>query len=110
MDRDISRLFARDGLAHPAYSVRKTAIFGRRDFWSDATYKDAAVCLSCTADECEGETKCFRRRLVETRAGLRLKTVQGDPARLPVGVLLDDLIYADEVCEDGRWTDDLPWE
>lgn len=99
MDRDINQLFARDGLAHPAYSVRKAAIFGRRDLWSDATYKDAAVCLSCTADECEGETKCFRRRQ------MWLKTVQEEPARLPEGVLLDDLIYADEVCEDGTWYD-----
>ena len=34
-----------------------------------------------------------------------LKTAQEEPARLPEGVLLDDLIYADEVCEDGAWYD-----
>lgn len=110
MDRDLELLFSRDGLIHPAYPSRETVIHGRRDLWTDAVYRDAAVCLSCTADECEGETKCFRRRLVETRAGLRLKTAQGEPARLPAGVLLDDLIYADEVCEDGGGWYDLPWE
>lgn len=42
---------------------------GRKDLWTDATYRDAHVCLTCTADECEGEADCFRRRkkLLEAR-------------------------------------------
>ncbi len=104
MEHDIEKLFSRDGLIHPAYPSREAAIKGRRDLWSVDTYKDAAVCLTCTADVCEGENKCFRQRQKW------LTAAHEEPAVLPKGVLLDDLIYADEVCEDGGGMDDLPWE
>jgi len=103
-NRDLDGLFSRDGLIHPAYPSREAAIKGRRDLWSVDTYRGVEVCLTCEADVCEGETKCFRRRMVYLAAAHR------EPAILPEGVLLDDLIYADEVCEDGGWMDDLPWE
>lgn len=103
-ERDIEKLFSRDGLIHPAYPSRETVIKGRRDILSADTYKDAAVCLTCTADVCEGETKCFRRRQKW------LTAVREDVPELPTRTLLDDLIYADELCEDGGWLDDLPDE
>lgn len=103
MERDIEKLFSRDGLIHPAYPSRETVIKGRRDILSADTYKDAAVCLTCTADVCEGEGKCFKRRQKW------LTAAHTEPPPLPAGILPDDLIYADELCEDG-WLDDLPDE
>lgn len=102
-EREIELLFSRDGLIHPVYPSREAVIKGRRDLWSEDTYRDAAVCLTCTAEECDGEPKCFRRRAAYLAAAYR------EAADLPAGTLLDDLIYADEVCEDGG-RDDLPWE
>lgn len=59
---------AADGLIHTEVPQGKPAP-GRKDLWTDATYRDAHVCLTCTADECEGEADCFRRRkkLLEAR-------------------------------------------
>lgn len=99
-----SGLFSRDGLIHPVYPSRETVTKGRRDILNTDSYDTAAVCLTCDADECEGETKCFRRQ-----TGNLLVLRMADMPELPVGTLLDDLIYADEVCEDGTW-DDVPWE
>lgn len=51
-------------MVHPAVPQgRPTA--GRKDLWTDATYKDAYVCLTCTLPECEGERECFAKRKKE---------------------------------------------
>lgn len=55
---------AADGLIHTEVPQGRPAA-GRRDLWTDATYRDAYVCLTCDADDCEGEAKCFRRRKKE---------------------------------------------
>ena len=53
-----------DGMIHLAVQQGRPAV-GRKDLWTDATYKDAYVCLTCDAAECEGEAKCFRQRKKE---------------------------------------------
>ena len=93
-DRELEALFSADGLVHTAYINRGAVIHGRRDLWSDDTYRDAHICLTWTAEECTGDVRCFRRE----------KMKQDDAPELN-DVLLDDLIYADEVCEDGAWYD-----
>lgn len=104
MNRDIDGLFARDGLIHPAYTPRQAVITGRRGQLNEDSYKDAAVCLTCTADVCEGDSKCFRRRMSW------LSAAHEDVTALPAGTLLDNLIYADEICESDGWMIDLPDE
>lgn len=94
-NRELDDLFSADGLVHTAYIGRECHIYGRRDLWSDDTYKDAWVCLTCTAEMCDGDTKCFRRR----------KLGAENLPELPPDILLEDLIYADEVCESGTWYD-----
>ncbi len=56
--------FAEDGLIHLA-RLQGNPAPGRKDLWTDATYKDAHVCLTCTLPECEGERDCFLRRKKE---------------------------------------------
>lgn len=67
---DIDNLFSSDGLVHTAPETgekRSKTMFGRREIINEVSYKDAAVCLNCTMEECEGERGCFklRRKLLD---------------------------------------------
>ena len=56
---------AEDGLVHIEKPQGRKPPPGRRDLWTDATYRDARVCLTCDLPDCEGEADCFRRRKKE---------------------------------------------
>lgn len=53
-----------DGMVHTAVPQGRPAT-GRKDLWTDETYRDAYVCLTCDRPDCEGEADCFRNRKKE---------------------------------------------
>ncbi len=69
-DNDTLRqLFGNDGQIHTVQAPTKPSA-GRKNILNDVTFREAYVCLTCTAETCEGERKCFlkrRKKLLEEK-------------------------------------------
>lgn len=57
---ELDRLFGADGLIHQAPRQNLTVRCGKRQ--SKLRSEDPHVCLTCTAETCDGSADCYRRR------------------------------------------------
>lgn len=57
---ELERLFGADGLIHQAPRQNLTIRYGKR--LNQMRPEDPSVCLSCTAETCDGKADCYRRR------------------------------------------------
>lgn len=57
---ELDRLFGADGLIHQAPRQNLTVRYHKRQ--NKPRPEDASVCLTCTAETCDGTAKCYRNR------------------------------------------------
>lgn len=57
---ELDRLFSADGLIHTAPRQNLTVRYHKRQ--NKPRPEDASVCLTCTAETCDGTNECYRKR------------------------------------------------
>lgn len=57
---ELNRLFGTDGLIHTAVRQNLTVRYRKRQV--KPRPEDPSVCLSCTAERCDGTDECYRKR------------------------------------------------
>lgn len=57
---ELEQLFGADGLIHQAPRQNLTVRYHKRQ--NKPRPEDASVCLSCTAETCDGTDECYRKR------------------------------------------------
>lgn len=57
---ELNRLFGADGLIHTAVRQNLTVRYYKRK--NQMRPEDPTVCLSCTAEHCDGTAECYKKR------------------------------------------------
>lgn len=57
---ELERLFGTDGLIHQAPRQNLTVRYNKRQ--NKPRPEDASVCLTCTAETCDGTAECYKER------------------------------------------------
>ena len=80
---DVNRLFGADGLVHTAVRQNLTSRYHKRAVAMRP--EDPTVCLTCTAETCDGTDECYRKRKKQLDIQRRQNHEDHEPQTAPHG-------------------------